>query len=138
MTAIGNEFNNLLSGELSAVESYDIALQRQFDAETNANLIQCRNCHEMRVQRLQEYVTANGETPCESSGPYGAIASLIENSASTPKAALQLLEELEAERLVQYESQTKIVSPEVLPVLENDLLPAQHKTHLVVSSLARA
>jgi hypothetical protein len=135
--SIGDEYNILLSGEISAVETYDLALRRNFDAEMTSDLNSCRNCHCERVEQLTQLVVDNGVEPCTGSGPYGAIAKMIEDSASTPKAALQLLEELEAERLVQYESQTKLVSPEVLPVLQNVLLPAQHKTHLVISSRLR-
>ncbi len=135
--AIGTEFNILLSGELSAVETYDLALRREYDVKTQDDLITCRASHDERVQQLRKCVLDNGEEPCSGSGPFGAIASMIEQSANTPKEALQLLEELEAERLVQYESQLKLVSPTVLPVLENYLLPAQHNTHLVISSRIR-
>ncbi len=134
---IGDEFNILLAGELSALETYDLAMRRKFDQRTEDDLIGCRASHEERVGQLRQCVIDNGVEPSNSAGPFGAINSIIENSASNAKEALQLLEELEAERLVQYEAQRKIVSPTVLPVLENYLLPAQHNTHLVISSRIR-
>ena len=62
-------------------------------------------------------------------------AALVQKSASSARDALALLEQFEAERLVQYESQQETVPPPVKTVLIGDLLRAQHETHLVISAL---
>ena len=62
---------------------------------------------------------------------------MVQNSASSDHDALALLEQFEAERLVQYESQREIAPPQVNSILVSELLPAQHESHLVVSALLK-
>jgi hypothetical protein len=133
-TEFSHEFNSLLSGEISAVETYDLAMKRDFDGAMLENLNQCRASHCDRVKKLTEYVTAAGGTPGTGSGPWGAFNAFVQNTAGTPHDAMALLEQFEAERLVQYEAQKEIAPPPVLLVLVNELLPAQHETHLILST----
>jgi hypothetical protein len=62
---------------------------------------------------------------------------MIQKGASSPHDALALLEQLEAERLVQYEAQREIAPPIVNTILVSELLPAQHQTHLIISTLLK-
>lgn len=132
-TEYSHEFNSLLAGEISAVETYDLALKREYGAEYLEDLSRCRASHADRVALLTECVIKAGGNPNTGSGVWGAFDKLVQNSASTIHDALAQLEMLEAERLVQYESARTIVPPPVLAVLETDLLPAQHETHLIMS-----
>ncbi len=132
-TEYSHEFNSLLAGEISAVETYDLALKREYGAEFLEDLSKCRASHADRVAILTECVLEAGGKPNEGSGIWGAFEKLVQNSASTIHDALAQLELLEAERLVQYEKARTIVPQPVLQVIDASLLPAQHETHLIIS-----
>ncbi|MDZ4836634.1 MAG: ferritin-like domain-containing protein [Candidatus Melainabacteria bacterium] len=132
-TEYSHEFNSLLAGEISAVETYDVALKREYGADFLADLSKCRASHADRVTKLSECVLETGGTPSTGSGIWGAFEKLVQNSASTIHDALAQLELLEAERLVQYENARTVAPPPVVAIIENDLLPAQHETHLIIS-----
>jgi len=136
-TECSHEFNTLLGGELSAVETYDLAIKRDFDGNTLECLNSCRASHAFRVEKLKQCVVETGGNPSTSSGPWGAFAALVQNSASSAHDALALLEQLEAERLVQYEAQREIAPPMVNTLIVGELLPAQHETHLIISALLK-
>lgn len=133
-TEFSHEFNSLLAGEISAVETYDLAMKRDFDSATLENLSSCRASHTDRVSKLTDYVIQTGGSPETGSGPWGAFNSFVQNTAGSAVDALALLEQFEAERLVQYEAQKEIAPPPVLIVLNSELLPAQHETHLRMSA----
>jgi len=133
-TEYSHEFNSLLAGEISAVETYDLALKRDFGMDLIELLSKCRQSHMDRVDKLTEKVIETGGTPNEGSGPFGAFAKLVQNSQSTAHDALSQLELFEAERLVQYESAKEVAPDVVRNYLEVDLLPPQHETHLMVSA----
>jgi hypothetical protein len=131
------EFNSFLSGEISAVETYDLALQSVASEDTKQALIKCRDCHSARADKLRARVTELGGTPAAGAGVWGPLAAASQNGKNSETDAVSLLEQSEAERLVQYEAQQKIVVSPVLEVLQNDLLPKQHETHLTMSSLLK-
>ncbi len=137
-TEYSHEFNSLLAGEISAVEIYELALKRDFGGTMVECLSECRASHANRVSKLKQHVVEAGGTPTDSSGIWGGFDKLVQNSNSTAHDALVQLEMFEAERLVQYESAKEIVPEPVLTVLNDDLLPAQHETHLQVSTALHA
>jgi hypothetical protein len=136
-TEYSHEFNSLLAGEISAVETYDLALKRDFSADLVDMLMQCRDSHSARVDKLSECVIGCGGTPNEGGGVFGAFASVVQNSQSNAHDALSQLELFEAERLVQYENAREIAPEPVRLIIDQDLLPMQHQTHLAVSSALR-
>lgn len=95
-TEFSHEFNTLLGGEISAVETFDLAMKRDFDSQTLECLNSCRASHALRVEKLTQCVIDTGGTPSTGSGPWGAFAALMQNSASSTHDALALLEQLEA------------------------------------------
>lgn len=137
-TEYSNEFNTLLGGEISAVETYDLAItKRKFDSQTLESLNACRASHADRVAKLTKCAAETGGSASTTSGVWGTFAALVQDSASSSHDALALLEECEAERLMQYETQKEIAPAIVKEVIVTDLLPAQHETHLIVSALLR-
>jgi hypothetical protein len=132
------EFNSYLAGEISAVETFNLALQKAADAQIVQTLQDCKLSHTLRVVELERCVQQLGGSPSEGAGVWGPFASFSQNTAGCERDALALLEQSEAERLVNYESQRSIVQGPVLTMLENELLPAQHKTHLMLSALLKA
>ncbi len=131
------EFNSYLAGEISAVETFDLALEKAKDAQVVRILQDCKKSHMKRVADLMTRVKQLGAVPSSGSGPWGPFAKFNQDTATTERDAVALLEQSEAERLVNYESQRRLVVGPVLSVLENELLPAQHESHLALSALLK-
>jgi hypothetical protein len=131
------ELNTFLSEELGAVQSYDLALKRAKNPRAIDIMEKCKQSHFDRSTLLADAVEARGGEPTDSSGLWGGFDKWVHGSASSELEAVALLEESEAERLVSYEADRNILPEDVLQILEKDLLPAQHNTHLAVSVLLR-
>ena len=132
------EFNSFLAGEMSAVETYELALKTIDKDDIVKALVKCQKSHALRVEKLKTCVLDMGGAPGSSTGVWGTFAKVCQENAHSEAAAIAALEASEAERLVQYEAQQKIVISPVLQVLQNDLLPEQHETHLTMSSLLKS
>ncbi|HNB23748.1 MAG TPA: DUF2383 domain-containing protein [Candidatus Melainabacteria bacterium] len=132
-----HEFNSLLAGERSSVETYDLALSKAKQADVLETLTYCRNNHMARVALLTSHVLSMGGTPEEGTGLWGGFEKFVQDSAGNERDAVAMLEQAEAERLVNYESQHEIVIGPVKVCLANELLPAQHETHLALSTLLK-
>lgn len=132
-----HEFNSLLAGERSCVETYDLALSKAKTADVLETLTYCRNNHMARVATLSSHVLSMGGTPNESTGIWGGFEKFVQDSAANERDAVAMLEQAEAERLVNYESQRSIVVGAVKACFDSELLPAQHETHLALSTLLK-
>ena len=132
------EFNSYLSGEISALEYCDSALTKASSEDIKAALQACRASHQKRVDGLRDSIKNLGGVPTDSSGPFGAISNANHATITLERDALALVEQSEAERLVNYESQRELVVGAVLQFLEKVLLPAQHESHLAVSAALKA
>src|SRR5437868_10241429 len=91
-----DELNKLLRGELSAVETYQMALDKlekdssaRFEVETNMA------SHQNRAMMLRDAILAIGGEPAKGSGPWGIVAKAVEGGAQLfgEKAAIAALEE---------------------------------------------
>lgn len=123
--------NRLLRGEISAVETYDQALQKFSSEPASASLREIRNDHEMAAKTLRESVEKMGGSPASDSGAWGSIAQTVEGSAKLfgDKAALWALQQGEEIGEKDYEQALKSqdVMPEMKQMIENKLLPKQRK-----------
>jgi uncharacterized protein (TIGR02284 family) len=137
-----DELNKLLKGELSAVETYQMALDK-LDANSAARLeVQsCMSSHQSRVMMLRDAILQCGGTPTDSSGPWGAFAKAVEGTAKIfgDKAAIAALEEGEDHGLKDYkkELEDKDLDVESRTLLATQLLPAQEQTHFRLSALKK-
>jgi uncharacterized protein (TIGR02284 family) len=135
-----DQLNSFLRGELSAVETYRMALDK-LDAtnpmrfEIQANM----QSHQERVTALREAIIQLGGTPSDSSGPWGAFAKAVEGTAKVfgDKAALAALEEGEDHGLKDYkrELDDEDLDMSSKALLTSRLLPAQQATHDRMSAL---
>ncbi len=75
------QLNSFLRGELSAVESYRLALEHLEQSEFRATLVQCSRSHEERARLLTEAILGRGGEPSPSSGAWGSLVRMIERSA---------------------------------------------------------
>ncbi len=129
--------NELLRGEISAVETYRQALEKLSNSPTRIQLEDCRRSHEMRVQKLREQVVRMGGNPDTTSGAWGAFAKLFEGGAKAfgEKAAIAALEEGEDHGLRLYKGDLDKLDPASRALVEQDVLPAQERTHRSLSTL---
>jgi uncharacterized protein (TIGR02284 family) len=129
--------NKFLRGELSAVETYDQALDRLRTSSFAADLAECRRSHQERVDLLRQQVVRLGGKPSDSSGVWGGFARLVEGSAKLfgEKAALAALEEGEDHGLRLYRNELNRLDAVTRDLIERSLLPAQQRSHQVMSTL---
>jgi hypothetical protein len=132
--------NELLRGEISAVETYRQALEKLTNSPVRAELEDCRRSHELRVQKLREQVMRLGGHPDEKSGAWGTFAKLVAGSANAlgEKAAIAALEEGEDHGLRLYKGDIHRLDPASRVLVETDVLPAQEQTHRSLSTLKHA
>src|SRR5262245_24778894 len=128
------KLNSLLRGEMSAVETYHLALVKVKVPTARTELTECERSHELRVRKLRDRVLELGGKPAESSGVWGAFRKLIETSAAVlgDKAAIAALEEGEDRGVTDYRSaihETEGLDAESRGLIEDELLPAQMRTH---------
>jgi hypothetical protein len=129
--------NKFLRGEISAVETYNQAIERLSKSAFVADLVECRRSHEERAELLRQQIVRLGDKPAESSGVWGGFAKLVEGGAKLfgEKAALATLEEGEDHGLKLYRSELSKLDPVTRDFVERSLLSAQERTHQVLSTL---
>ena len=129
--------NQFLRGEISAVETYQQALNRLMNAGAHQQLEECRRDHEQRVEKLRRHIMQMGGIPAAESGAWGSFAKLFEGGATTfgDKAAIAALEEGEDHGLRLYRDDLDQLDSQSRQLVEMDLLPAQRRTHQTLSAL---
>lgn len=129
--------NELLRGELSAVETYRQAIDKLGSSPTRGQLEDCRRSHEQRISKLRDQVMRLGGEPAKGSGAWGAFARLFEGGAKVfgEKAAVGALEEGEDHGLKLYRDDLDKLDATSRQLVEADLLPAQEQTHRAMSTL---
>lgn len=136
------QLNSFLRGELSAVETYRMALEK-LDANSTARgeLQACMQSHQNRVALLRDAIIAVGGDPADSSGPWGVWAKTVEGGARLfgDKAAIAALEEGEDHGLKDYkrELDDDDLDAQSRSLLTGQLLPLQQQTHDRLSMLKK-
>lgn len=131
--------NELLRGEISAVETYRQAMVKLNESGNRVQIQDCHLSHEQRVAKLRDQVRRAGGTPSEGSGAWGALAKLIEGGATVfgDKAAVAALEEGEDHGLKLYRDNIHKLDLAARQLVESELLPAQEQTHRAMSTLKK-
>ncbi|HEY6176199.1 MAG TPA: DUF2383 domain-containing protein [Kofleriaceae bacterium] len=134
-----DKLNSFLRGEMSAVETYRMALDKLDRTSTARDeLLANLKSHQDRVVQLQEAIVAAGGTPAKSSGPWGAFAKIVEGAAKTlgDKTAVSALEEGEDHGLKDYRSDVDEVDPSCRRII-GQMITMQQQTHDRLSALKR-
>lgn len=132
------QLNDFLRGELSAVETYRIALTKLDRASTVRPELEANmRSHEERVELLRSAIVAAGGEPTSTSGAWGAFAKTIQKGAAAlgDKAAIRALEEGEDHGLADYRSDIDDLDATSRDLVERELLPLQEQTHRAMSQL---
>jgi hypothetical protein len=135
-----DQLNSFLRGELSAAETYRLALERLEHTEFRGSLVQCSRSHEERARLLTEAILGRGGDPADSSGAWGSLVRMIERSASaiSEKAAIAALEEGEDHGRDDYLRDLDNLEPSARQLIEFAILPEQRRTHDTIKAVKRS
>jgi hypothetical protein len=135
-----DQLNSFLRGEMSAVETYQMAIDKIDHVSTARDelLINLKS-HQDRVMMLRDAIIACGGTPAEGSGPWGVFAKAVEGGAKVfgEKAAVAALEEGEDHGLADYKRGLDDLEPMSRSMVTGTLLPQQQQTHDRLSALKK-
>src|SRR5436190_3772391 len=119
------QLNSFLRGEISAVETYQMALAKIDHVSTvRDELLVNLKSHQDRVMMLQDAIRALGGEPATTSGPWGAFAKAVEGGAKVfgEKAAVYALEEGEDHGLDDYREDTSKLDAGTRQLIQDTLL----------------
>jgi hypothetical protein len=135
-----NQLNSFLRGELSAAETYRLALARLEQSEFRPTLVQCSRSHEERARLLTEAILGRGGEPADSSGAWGSLVRMIERSAAaiSESAAVAALEEGEDHGRDDYLRDIDSLEPSARQLVEFAILPEQRRTHDTIKAVKRS
>ena len=139
MTDTVNHLNSFLRGELAAIETYRLAINKLNHSPHRTVLQHCEQSHAARARILEQEIRRRGGEPSEGSGPWGAFAKLVEGSAAIfgEKAAVAALEEGEDHGREDYRRDLPDLDPAARLTIENEVMPEQNRTHQAMSSLKK-
>ncbi|MEO8702930.1 MAG: DUF2383 domain-containing protein [Kofleriaceae bacterium] len=133
-----DQLNSFLRGELSAVETYRMALEKLDEkSDARSDLELNLTSHQDRVALLRNAIVLCGGEPAESSGPWGVFAKTIESGARLfgDKASIAALEEGEDHGLKDYKKDSDELAAEPRRLMNTRLLPLQQQSHDRMSAL---
>ena len=135
-----DHLNSFLRGELSAVETYQQAIEKLDRVSYRSTLQECVRSHELRAQLLSEEVRRRGGKTAKSYGPWGTFAKLIEGAAATfgEKAAIAALEEGEDHGRDDYRRDVGVLDPGARQLIQTQVLPEQHRTHDSIAMIKKS
>ncbi len=135
-----DQLNHFLRGEISAVETYRMALDKLDRGSTaRSELETCLQSHQSRVLLLREAIVTAGGMPVESSGPWGVFAKAVEGGARIlgDKVAVSALEEGEDHGVKDYRADAADLDATTRALVVSRLAPEQQRTHDRMSSLKK-
>ncbi len=134
-----DKLNEFLRGEMSAVETYQMALDKvEASSAARDELLVNLKSHQDRVIALRDAIVALGGAPAQSSGPWGTFAKLVEGAAKAlgEKAAIDALEEGEDHGLKDYRKDIQELDARGRQLV-GGMIAMQQQTHDRLSALKR-
>ena len=125
------KLQDCLRGELSAIETYELALKNVTHVSVHHTLQEILVSHARRTDQLRDKLRRMGAEPPKSSGVWGAFAKVVQAGADLlgERAAITALEEGEDRMLKVYTTNLDECDATTRRFIETDLLPAQQHTH---------
>ena len=126
--------NELLRGEMAAIETYRQALEVVEEGDGAEALRAMRRHHRDAADVLWHHVEAHGGQPSEGSGAWGAFAKAVEGTARLlgNRAAVKALKEGEEHGLHKYEAALRTGLPLDCELLIRETLLPRQREHLPV------
>ena len=135
-----DQLNSFLRGELSAVETYNQAIERLPTSVNRGLLEECARSHQNRAGLLAREVQRLGGQPATTSGAWGAFAKLVEGGAQVfgESMAIAALEEGEDHGRDDYQRDLHDLEPSARFFVEQHVLPEQLRTHSAMRVLKKS
>lgn len=125
------QVDELIRGEISAVESFRTVLPRIKDSSERTALEQMLQDHVQAVDKLKRFAEPKFEAKAETSGPWGAFTKAFAGGASFfgDKAALTALKVGEQHGINEYQEAVNdnSINQEVRALIQTELLPNQER-----------
>ena len=127
------QLNSFLRGEISAAETYRMAIDKAGDSEKNATnlglLREMQEEHGRAAQAIRDRIRELGGEPSDSSGAWGAWAKVVEGTAKLfgDASALKALKEGEEHGLKDYREAIDDVDESARELITRKLIPAQER-----------
>ena len=141
------QLNSLLRGEISAAETYRMAIDKVADAGDAANaglLREIQEEHGRAAQGIRDRIRELGGEPSDSSGAWGAWAKTVQGTMNLfgDTSSLKALKEGEEHGLKDYQEAVDDIDPTSAQLIQNQLIPAQQR-HInlldqLINSVGRA
>jgi bacterioferritin (cytochrome b1) len=128
-----SSLNSFLRGEISAAETYRMAIDKAADSDANsANvglLREIQEEHGRAAQAIRDRIRELGGEPSDSSGAWGAWAKLTTGVANLfgDTSSLKALKEGEEHGLKDYREGSDDVDTTSAQLIQNQLIPAQQR-----------
>jgi len=133
------QLSSFCRGEMSAVESYERALDVTQQGWIVTQLLSNMESHTRRAELLRQRILELGGEPPTSSGPWGAFAGVVEGVASAigERVALSILEEGERHGLADYRADFQNLDADSQRLVGDRILPQQVHTHTSLHEIVR-
>lgn len=129
------QINELIRGEISAVESFDTVINKVKDTTELNELTRIRQDHVKAVDMLKQFAEGDVTAETDTSGPWGTFTTAFAGGASLfgDKAAINALKIGEQHGLNEYKEALadEGVRAEVKQIIRTELIPSQER-HLAV------
>jgi uncharacterized protein (TIGR02284 family) len=127
------QLNSLLRGEISAAETYKMAIDKVAGSDVpaaNVGLLKdMQEDHGRAAQLLRELIQSLGGEPSDSSGAWGAWAQTVQGTANLfgDTTAMKSLKEGEEHGLKDYEEALDDVDAASASIISTQLIPNQQR-----------
>jgi bacterioferritin (cytochrome b1) len=138
------QLNGFLRGEISAAETYKMAIDRAGNSSDNAAnvglLREMQEEHGRAAQALRDRIRELGGEASDSSGAWGAWAKFVEGTANLfgDASSLKALKEGEEHGLKDYEEGIDDIDATSAELVQNQLIPAQQRHINLLDQLINA
>ncbi len=126
------QLNSLLRGEISAAETYRMAIDKVSESNDVANaglLREIQEEHGRAAQGIRDRIQELGGEASDSSGAWGAWAKTVQGTMNLfgDASSLKALKEGEEHGLKDYQEAADDVDPNSAQLIQNQLIPAQQR-----------
>jgi uncharacterized protein (TIGR02284 family) len=137
------QLNSLLRGEISAAETYKMAIDKIADGHATGEVSMLRQFqeeHGRAAQELRERIRSLGGEPSDSSGAWGAWAQTVQGTMNLfgDAAALKSLKEGEEHGLKDYQEALDDIDVETASLIQSEMIPNQQKHISMLDQLINA
>jgi len=126
-----DQLNSLLRGEISAAETYRMAIDKvsENDSANGGLLREIQAEHGRAAQGIRDRIRELGGQAADSSGAWGVWAKTVQETMNLfgDSSSLKSLKEGEEHGLKDYEAALPALDPSSAQLVTNQYIPAQHK-----------